>query len=147
VCVFVVQIQVSSRPGFFYNELPDRWLFYLNRGTTRLNLPSPSGGFDDAQQKANAQLCVEDFKQAELLRGPLRPEAIIVENRAQAYERLGNYNLAIAGEDIVRARVRVSMRPHLRCFTYSFRFPSSRAPSVTYTRSSALLVRFFDFLP
>jgi hypothetical protein len=66
-----------------------------------------------------------------------------VENRAQAYERLGNYNLAIAGEDIVHARVRVSTRPHLRCFTFSFRYPSSRAPSVTFTRSSALLVRFF----
>jgi hypothetical protein len=94
-----MQIKVSSRKGSYYSELPDRWLFYLNRGTTRLNLPlsSTNAGDKDATVKENAQLCVDDFKQAELLRGPLKPEAIIVENRAQAYERLGNYNLAIAG--------------------------------------------------
>lgn len=110
---------MSSRRGSNYSELPDRWLFYLNRGTTRLNLPlaSTDRESNDATVKANAQLCVDDFKQAELLRGPLKPEAIIVENRAQAYERLGNYNLAIAGI-VVHVCLGTSLDEQLLTFSF-----------------------------
>jgi tetratricopeptide (TPR) repeat protein len=74
-------IRVSSRPGASYDGLPDRWLYYLNRGTTRLAL------------NRDPQKSVDDFDKAAVLRQ--RPEVLIAQNRAQAYERLGKYNLAL----------------------------------------------------
>lgn len=75
-------VRVSNRPGANYEGLPDRWLFYLNRGTTRLAL-----GRDAAKS-------VDDFNVAAGLRQ--RPEVMVVENRAQAHERLGNFYAAAA---------------------------------------------------
>ena len=71
---------ISARPE---NEKDsERYLIYLNRATTRLAL-----GGDDAQAS------VDDLNMAQLLRG--KGETIILSNRAQAYERLGDYNRAI----------------------------------------------------
>jgi len=74
-------VKVSSQPGAMYEGLPDRWLLFLNRGTTRLAL------------NRDPQKCVDDFDQAAVLRN--KPETLVVQNRAQAYERLGSYNLAL----------------------------------------------------
>eukprot|EP00614_Pseudopedinella_elastica_P030979 CAMPEP_0172630864 /NCGR_PEP_ID=MMETSP1068-20121228/175923_1 /TAXON_ID=35684 /ORGANISM="Pseudopedinella elastica, Strain CCMP716" /LENGTH=351 /DNA_ID=CAMNT_0013441835 /DNA_START=109 /DNA_END=1164 /DNA_ORIENTATION=- len=75
-------VTVSSRPGQFYEGLPDRWLLFLNRATARLALGGDPGA------------CVDDLNKAAALRQ--RPELVIASNRAQAYERLGNYAMAIS---------------------------------------------------
>ena len=76
-------VEIGARPG---NEKDaDRWVVLVNRATTRLAMAG-SGA-------ADAQKSVDDLNQAQVLRG--KGEVLILSNRGQAYERLGDYNRAV----------------------------------------------------